>query len=291
MPERKQSLKPDRPLASIAFPKHGAPNLAIEDLPRTQKELELAVGKKFAGAMAHFRNEHLSGMLSGDCRGDLICSHPVLGKVKIQVVEVIDPVSTILNERRGSFRSDLTSSHADALALFFGCQLTLCDNGCAPFLPRAGTRAGKQCCSEIAAVLRTLGSEIQTLSLGKSRVVELIVGNDQVHLHVLCDRFAPPESGVPCQLAWSGGRVFQAGEARRFLTGAVTKKIGKHYSKPKETFWLLAYATDTLLVEGDPDIDSAAVLLSKEKHPFDAVWYLYPYENRELGHLIQVWDR
>jgi hypothetical protein len=69
----KRPLKPDRPISSIVFPKSGRPHLKVERLPRTQGELELAIGRKFLGALAHFRDERCSDLRLGSEPADLIC--------------------------------------------------------------------------------------------------------------------------------------------------------------------------------------------------------------------------
>jgi hypothetical protein len=66
-------------------------------------------------------------------------------------------------------------------------------------------------------------------------------------------------------------------------------EVAKHYSRPTEPFWLLTYLTDTLFDEQDPDIEESRHLLDSTRHPFDAVWYLYPYTNEELGDVLRVW--
>jgi hypothetical protein len=92
-------------------------------------------------------------------------------------------------------------------------------------------------------------------------------------------------------IQWTGGRQFTPGEDTNFLTKAVRGKLSKHYARPADAFWLLAYSTNVLLTmsQGEADILAARALLSRASHPFDEVWYIYPHPNRELGHLIKIW--
>ena len=53
-------LKPDRPIASIIFSDKGKVRKSVENLPRVQKELEISIGKKFAGALKHFHKQKLT---------------------------------------------------------------------------------------------------------------------------------------------------------------------------------------------------------------------------------------
>jgi hypothetical protein len=67
-------------------------------------------------------------------------------------------------------------------------------------------------------------------------------------------------------------------------------KIDKRYAKSTSAkFWILAYSVDTLLSKDDPDIGEAQQLLETTHHPFDDVWFLYPYAENDLGALIHVW--
>ena len=85
MKRKRKPRKPDRPVASIVFTNKGKVSLAAEHLPTTQDQLELAVGNKFIGALAHFCRRKLSDLKSGSGRGDLLC-HDEQGSVtKIQV--------------------------------------------------------------------------------------------------------------------------------------------------------------------------------------------------------------
>jgi hypothetical protein len=51
----------------------------------------------------------------------------------------------------------------------------------------------------------------------------------------------------------------------------------------------LAYSVDSLLGKDDPDIAESQRLLETLPHPFDEVWFLYPYAEKDLGALVHVW--
>lgn len=74
------------------------------------------------------------------------------------------------------------------------------------------------------------------------------------------------------------------------MPAAVRSKIDRRYTKPTSArFWLLAYSVDTLFHKNDPDVTESRRLLDTSSHPFDEVWFLYPYAEKALGALVHVW--
>ena len=132
MSEKRRPLKPDRPLSSIIFSDSGKVRLATERLPRTQDELELAIGRKFLGALAHFQNRRLTDLTKGAGRGDLLCLDEGRSEIKIQVVEAVDPIASTLMQRRRAYSEALLVNAADVLERFAGCRLFFIDSGNVP---------------------------------------------------------------------------------------------------------------------------------------------------------------
>ena len=194
MAQNRKHLKPDRPIASIVFSDKGKVRLAVEHLPRTQDELELSIGRKFAGALARFHNQRLTEMFAGSGRGDLICRNESGARIKIQVVEVVDPVMTRLSERRASYRDKLLNEFADIFSLFSGCRINLCDEGNEPFLPSLRTHKDETYCQELASNLKLLGDDINSLSVGKRRIRKWQIGSKQVLIFTDCKRFSSNKS-------------------------------------------------------------------------------------------------
>ena len=289
MTKKREPLKPDRPIASLAFSDKGKVRLRVEHPPRTQNELEFRIGEKFLGSLSHFNGLVLTNLYSGEGRGDLICSDTKGQLIKIQVVEVVDPIQSILSQRRSMYTDAIASS--DCLRLFTGCYLSIVDSGSEPFLPSIRKSNGKACLAELLQFLEEMGREIDTLSVGKLRHRKCKLHSNEIELGLLCERKAPAHESFPCQVHFSGGRAFLPNEHRAFVSDAIRKKVGMYYSKPREKFWLLAYSTDTLRHEDDEDIMLAKNYLTEHRHPFDAVWYLYPYDNRPIGHIVQIWSR
>ncbi|MDX2240375.1 MAG: hypothetical protein NW224_06820 [Leptolyngbyaceae cyanobacterium bins.302] len=288
--QSRQPKKPNRPLDTVAFSDTGKVRLVHEDLPRTQKELEAAIGAKFFGSLTHFKQWTVTDFSVGDGRGDVIVQAPTKETIKVQIVEAIDHTSRQLGEVREDYSAALTDFLQEHPELFQGCRLSFVPQGTTPFLPRLRTKNGKMVLAELIAKLSQLGSDILSLEPGWQRCVEWQVGLDSVIVSVLVERFIASDSGVPPVLHWGGGRAFEIGEQPgEHVLDAILAKIAKNYSKPREEFWLLVYSTESV-----PDSDgyvakAAKVLLNTTAHPFDAVWLFCPYPNRELGHVVLLW--
>lgn len=290
MNQKRKPLKPDRPLASFVFPKKGKPRRAIEHLPRTQDELEVAVGRKFTGSLSHFLGRNLSELVSGAGRGDLLCRDEKGSVIKIQVVEVVNQNLRKLSEMRNNYSEYISKRHAVVLNKFRGCAVTLVDVGDPPYLASIRSTLGQSCAKQLVQWLSDIGNEIDTLECKKIRSRRLTVTPFQREVSVTVERYLPAEDSAPMSFSWSGGGPgYRVDQPRNLLPSAVRGKINKHYPKPQEEFWLLAYSTDTLLHGDDPDIEQTASLLSDLDHPFDQAWYFYPYNNVDLGHVVHVW--
>lgn len=78
MSDRARPRKPLRNPSHIVFPKTGAPYPVVEQLPRDQEGLELALGCKFFGALRHFEGIQFDGLTRGAEPADLnrgqVCS-------------------------------------------------------------------------------------------------------------------------------------------------------------------------------------------------------------------------
>lgn len=278
--------KPDRPIASIVFSKKGKVRLNVEHLPRTIKDLELSIGDKFAEAMAHFHQQTLINLMPSEGQDDFTCQREDGTTVRVQVVEAVDQLMWRLEEQRKSYSERLLPEVAQLIS---GCRLTIVDMGHKPTLPPIGSKEGLCCLKELVAHIHELG--VDDLPVGKRRVRKCSVGSLRISIVLDCERFAPSESNLPMQLHWSGGWVIIDDERRSIIADTIAKKIQQHYSKPREEFWLLVYSRDVLATEESPEITEAVGLLKQTQHPFDEVWFFFPYSNRKLGHLVRIWPR
>ena len=90
MSEGARPLKPLRNPSHIVFPKVGTPYPVVEQLPREQECLELALGRKFVGALHKFRGIQIDELTRGAEPADLKCRSADGTAIELQIVEVID---------------------------------------------------------------------------------------------------------------------------------------------------------------------------------------------------------
>ncbi len=288
---KKPPRKPDRPIGAVIFPKSGPVRIEHEHLPREQKPLELTIGQKFVGAMSHFGHAVLTDLRLGEEPADLLCTDAAGLPVSIQVTEMVDEFGVKLNAHRDVYVEALKENCADTLEMFSGCALEIMDDGMEDFFPPLSRPEGRAMFDELATHLATLAQEIGTLGVKKLRHRKWTIEASGNTVHVLCQRHmeGAPETGYA--IRWGRQRVFKPEERNALLSDTIRKKIIKGYPPPNHEFWLLVYTTDMLFAVDDASIGLAAALLNCDSHPFDKVWFFFPYHDRDLGHVVRVWVR
>src|SRR3989338_1284933 len=124
--------RPNKPLRNpshIVFPRTGALYPVVEQLPREQENLEIALGRKFLGALGKFESIQPDGLARGTEPADLTCKCPDGTPVHVQIVEVIDQRLRELRHMRSSYRDALLVALGGTLCLFSGCRVSLVDSG------------------------------------------------------------------------------------------------------------------------------------------------------------------
>jgi hypothetical protein len=289
--KRAKSKKPLRNPSHIVLPKRGAPYPIVEQFPRDQEDLELALGRKFLGALGRFKDIQLEGLAHGSEPADLTCRSPDGAIVDLQIVEVIDQRLRELRHMRSSYRDALLRALGGDLDVFSGCRVSLVDSGGPPYWPSVLSAKGRECVRLLAEHIRRVVGEIHTLEPRKIRSRSTTTIDPERMIWLVIERFVPGGESVPFEFHWGGaGPSYRTEVPRGLLPAAVQSKIDKQYAKPASVkFVLLAYSVDSLLLKDDPDIAEAQRLLETSPHPFDEVWFLYPYAKMELGALIHVW--
>ena len=218
--------KPDRPLRAVVVAKNAAwPQ--VEHLPRVQEDLELAVGRKFVGAMADFLGIP-DGLSVGHGEGDLIAKSPDGRLVTIQVVEMVDNLRRPQGEMRASYFPAVKA--VAGLAVFVrGCEVTLVDSASEPILPRLRSQAGRECLEQMVGALKAAGQDALLLPPGRSWFGRVAIGMEGFRLDVVVKRVAPSDAGVHATLEWSGG----AASRENLLTKTIQGKLAMHYSRPE----------------------------------------------------------
>jgi len=283
-------LKPSRTLATVVFPKKGKVYKNIEALPRTQKELELAIGQKFVKSLFHFHQIDLEEVRPIEAEGDLTTKRDDGKLITIQMTEVVDQGMRQIRDQRDSYRELLLTKHHDIADLFDGCRVSIVDSGTIPLLPKPNSKKGLQIVSDLAIELRRIGELISTLQVGKIRTRKIFLGPRNVELGIICERIVEKDQGLSSQFIWSGSYLINQDLRQNLIANVVLEKIKMGYIKPKGEFWLVIYSLDITPMPNDIEIIEATRRLQETIHPFDQVWFIYPYPNLDLGHIVNLWQ-
>jgi hypothetical protein len=192
---------------------------------------------------------------------------------------------------RSSYREALVQTLGKELLHFNGCRVSLVDSGEPPYLPPLASPDGQLCLQLLTEHVQKVAKDIHTLEIGqiRSRSTKTLTPERRVAVGV--QRILPAGEPVQLEFSWGGGGPsYRTDISRGLLTQAVQSKIAKRYAKPAfGKFVLLAYSIDTLLEGNDPDVSESRRILESSQHPFDDVWFIYPYADKELGALIHIW--
>ena len=288
---KRSPLKPDRPTGAIIFPKSGPVRFETEHLPREQKALEMAVAKKFVGALSHFGYGTMVDLRPGDEPADLLCTTSEGQPIAIQIAELIDIIGVKLNANRDLYLRSMLDCSSAIMSLFSGCSIEIMDDGSSNFFASLNRPAGKAMLEQLNGFLCDTSKDINTLGINKRRARKRDVGLSQNTVHIVCQRYVHAAPDVGYTIRWGRQRSYTASERDRMLPDTVRRKVKKSYQKPKQEFWLLIYGTDMIFMPEDDAIKLTHNLLGEAPHPFDKVWFFYPYHGRDLGHTICVWSR
>ena len=284
-------LKPDRPLASIVFSKRGKVSRHIEHLPRIKKTLELAIAQKFVHSLEHFWEIELTGVTQAEGQGDFLVCKTTGSPILVQITEVVSQQMREINEQRSTYTAHILEEYSSLLEGFSGCRLIITDDGVGRTLPQVDSKHGQANLSDIAKSLGEMANGISSLELGKIRVRRYGIEPSKTQIIVTCERLRPPNAGFQSIFNWTGGYVPDPTSYRDILAERVRAKIDLGYEKPAGEYWLLLYSSDILPMSDSPEVAEAANVLEATTHPFDQVWFLFPYPNQDLGHLVKIWPK
>lgn len=279
------ALKPPRTITSIVFEKSGKVYSKSEDMPRVQKDLELVIAKKFAGSISRFFGVNLIKIEPCENEADFTAH---LGKelIRVQVEEVVDVKGKIIEDRRKIYLKNLLNLRHDAFKGLQGMKVNFVDSGDSP-LPDPKKKEGKMCLEEIVTSFDKHINELHTLGFRKIRSRKVNPKSTSVFVSVMFERLSEAQQSLEVIVGWGGGRAFINGD-KVSIVEFVRKKV-KQYPKQKGEFWLLIYSHDIILTPEDQQINDLATLLKSEDHPFTQVWFIYPYDNQDLGSLIKIY--
>ena len=290
MSPRKKPLKPERNPGHIVFPKQGPIRRVVEQFPRTQDDLELMVGTKFLGALAHFEGISYHNLQKGPEPADLTCTSLDGRTIELQIVEVVDHRLLELQRMRSSYRDALISRLGDEILKFNGCRVSLMDAGDPPYLPPPDSTIGKACLEILLNHVQNVAKDIHTLDVGKIRSRRVSTADPIREISAFIERM-PPGNPPRLEFLWEGGGpCYRSDIPRGLLIDAVQSKLAKRYVKPSNSnFILLAYSIDALITSDDRDVPEVHRILSVEPNPFDEIWFIRPYAERNLGAIFRIW--
>lgn len=283
--------KPTATLGHIVFGR-GKPHAQLERLPDTKDELELAVVRKFAGALAEMEQRHLTNLRRVDAWPDFAAEEA--GRpVGIELVEVVNGKHAVKRARQLEYLARLEQLLADVLPLLSGLSITFDDRDQNPPYPPLCTKQGIALAQSIADHLRSTVPLLEQTALGQLFQHRWQSGSYAPVTGIYGRRFAPMKSSAPLRLLFAGTFSEYVRVSESLLAATVFRKVKRSYQKYADgSLWLLAYEVGTMSVGAPPSRAAhlAQIVLSRRKHPFDEVWYLYPYARPlELGSMERVW--
>ena len=286
---KRSPLKPDRPTGAVIFPKSGPIRFETEHLPREQKALEMAVGRKFIGALSHFGHGILADLRPGDEPADLLCTAPEGHFIAIQITELIDVIGATLNANRDLYFKSMLNICSEIMSLFSGCAIEIMDDGSTNFFAPLSRPAGRTMLDQLSGFLADFSKDVHTLGLKKIRTRKRNIGSSQNTVFIACQRHVDAAPNIGYFIRWGRQRSYAASERDSILPSTVRQKIAKSYHKPNDEFWLVVYAIDLIFMADDNAITLTSALLDESPHPFNKVWFFHPYHGRDLGHVIRMW--
>ncbi len=286
---KKLPRKPSSPLGHIVFPKQGKPYRVIEPLPNLAEDLEATITRKFVGAMKRFENRELSIPKRGKQWPDFETKEGET-RIGIELVEVINVDHARRRHLQDRYVRCIRGLLSDILPRLAGLSIQLIDGYQCPPYPHLNTGKGQQLVRLIASSIRL---EVEGLERLEGRTIcqwQKRSGLPQAGAFIT--RVAPSNAGIQVSLAFPGFFPEWVSVSENLLSQAIERKLKKNYPRYKGgRLWLLAYEVFSMSVNEKPSKSAnlARDLLRKPGHPFDEVWYFYPYADMDLGHIEQVW--
>jgi len=296
MSAKKKPRKPSQPPGHVVFPKKGRPYRVMELLPPYKNELEAVIVKKFIGALKHKEGRHLSHPVKADPWPDFVCEEAG-AKIGIEVVEVIN----VEHARKRHLQEEYTKYIYKLIDDFYPClsglAITLNDGYQYPPYPPLRRHAGQRLAQSIADDLRSSLEQLENMQIDHIRVYRWQKGPHRPTTGAFVRRVAPKESGVPATLGFLGSFPESVSVIDSLLMGTIEKKLDKYTQFTEGKLILLAYDVVGPPVENSsttPPVVLAKEVLRCNDHPFDEVWYIFPYapmdlDHKNLGHIVKVW--
>ena len=199
---RRQPRKPSSPLASIIFPKQGAPSRKVEPLPDSQDDIELVIANKFIAALSQ-QGRILAPPTRNDVWPDIQSSESGRA-VGIEMVEVIYPDHAHKRALQSKYAEQVASLLEDVLPRLAGVHIQLDDGYQDPPYPALNSPVGKRLAAEIAASIRRVVPELEMLTVGSARWYRWREAPGEPQSGAICIRLTQAEVGDRPRISYFG---------------------------------------------------------------------------------------
>lgn len=288
MSAKKKPRKPSQNLGHVVFPQK---ILVREDLPDFKDELETVIVKKFIGSLRHFAERHLSQPVKSDPWPDFLCEEKGT-TIGIELVEVINVEHAHKRYIQKEYELYIRNLVADLFPRLSGLQIIFNDGYQEPPYHPLRKAAGRSLAQTIAYNLHSVLDQIENIPLNHISVYSWQKNPNHPITGAIVRRVAPKDARLPAVLGFFGCFPENVSVIESLLSRTIKHKVAKKYPEFKEgQLILLAYEDVSCSVE-DPNSIAANLarkVLKSNIHPFDEVWYIFPYAAKKLGHIIQIW--
>jgi len=291
MVKGKHHHKPSRQLGHIAFSKTGRAFKVAEPLPSRKEDLEATIVAKFVGRLRSSEGRDLCIPTKGDQWPDFETSEGEV-RIGIEIVEVLNIGHARKRRVQELYASRVRELLGDEYGRLTGLTITLDDGYQDPPYPLLNSKAGQALVQSIVDNLRSELPRLERLEIGRMFVARWQTEPSKPQTGAGGYRVAPPDSGSLPEIGYSGIFPALSTDVQFLLSQAIAHKISKNYPVySKGKLILLAYEVFSLSVDQAPSRAAALArnFLSKQKHPFDEVWYFYPYAAEASGHIERIW--
>ncbi len=283
-PESKQ-VNPD--LSRIFLAGNGTVVKTVERLPNDKRELESTIVHRFAETLAQQEQRHLTHITAAPEGKDPPDFYAREGaeSIAVEITWAVHCAHAKLQSLRQTYQGLFLEELASRTLRLPAVHVVIHDNFGNPLYPHPTSTDGRQL---VSFIVDQIAQEAQKLSSSSTDTFSRVEWDSPFCTGAAFWRVAPSAPEEPSiELSFTGNFLAQEGAA---LLGAVKRKIHKPYPTDNK-LWLVVYelAFGSVYLEPDsPSILAARNLLASTKHPFDEVWYAYPYPH-EGGYIERIW--
>ena len=263
----------------------------IEPLPDNKDELETSVIEKFKGALLHFERREIENVKKADPWPDFEAKEGS-DTIGIEVVELVNRQHNILHSFQQKYETAILERLGDKISLFNGLHITLNDNYQTPQYPKVKSLKGQQIVEAFVSNLVNCVDELRNLKVGQTFVRNWQNEDNKPKIGIFGRKGVPKNATLLQHIDFFGSFPESEKNVRSLLAKTVQHKIEKLYTPyDKGRLLLLVYEVGSISVEmgGQGLIKRAQEILEQNEHPFDEVWYIFPYAKPKLGALYKVW--